>query len=210
MKLESVLGPMPGWLYRSHWSTPCVPQEASALCKDASTGAAFPCSLSYSGFDLFSFYSFCLHRSQKIQCQWAWVGWVFYTVSVPFGQRCKSPAWNNNQFPQAFKDIVLHLVYTERCWHYLQMSVEHIRNLNVLNELKQNNSEELALFDSFLFQYHFPFPAAQNTNFYSLFFHVSACANSSLSDWPGYGIICKLCVYIIHTIHTYFYILYIT
>lgn len=160
--------------------------------------------------DLFSFYFLRLHRSQNIQCQRAWVRWVFYTV--PFDQRCKSPAWNNNQLQQAFKDTVLHLIYAERCWHYLQISVEHIRNVNVLNEPKQNNSEKLALFGSFLLQYlYIPFPAAQNTNIYSVlpYFHTCKFLLKWLTwAWYNMQVVC-VCIYIIHMIHRYFYILYI-
>lgn len=73
---------------------------------------------------------------------------------------------NNAQFQKVFKGTVLNPVYAERCQHYLQISVEHIRNLNVLNELKQKNPEELALFGSFMLQYlYLPFQLHRTQTF---------------------------------------------
>lgn len=101
-------------------------------------------------FFYFNFCVFIIHRKLRAdESQWG----SFSTLFLFIWSALQIPCMNNAQFQKAFNDIVLHPVYAERYQHYLQISVEHIRNLNVLNELKQKNPEELALFGSFLLQY---------------------------------------------------------
>lgn len=78
---------------------------------------------------------------------------AFRRCSCSIWSALQVPCMNNAQFQKAFKDTVLHPVYAERHQHYLQISVEHIRNGKDLNELKQKNPEDLTLFGSFLLQY---------------------------------------------------------
>lgn len=148
IKLWGVWGSKPGWCYHSHWSIPHVPQETSALCHNT----AFPCSLivrAWPFFVLLFVSSSFTENSGSMSLSEA----VFLRCLCSIWSALQVPCINNAQFQKAFKDTVLHPVYAERYQSYLQISVEHIRNVNVLNELKQRNPEELALFGSFLLQY---------------------------------------------------------
>lgn len=156
------------------------PHSLRDLC--ASPGYSFFLLIHIKDFDLFLILLFVSSSFTENSGPMSLSELVFPHCFCSIWSALKVPCMNNAEFQKAFKDTVLHPVYAARCQHYLQVSAEHIRNANVLNELKQKNPEQLTLSGSFLLQYLYsPFQLHRTQTFTLCSSIISRHTNSFLS-----------------------------